>query len=320
MDASGGGGQAGVGATDAGADAQLDVAIDALNCPDGSVPVGGSCRQECTTSADCPGIWVCVEGACFSPPQACGACKGGVCATTQLCRKATDACDMEERCDGTSTTCPADQVEPATTVCRPGSPTDLCDRDEACDGSSKACPADVPLTCPAATVCAADEKCVLPNGHRIAFATSVGWQLGASGGLAGADALCQTRANAVRFDGQFIALLSTSVVDARDRIVDQAYYRVDDVLIATSKADLFDGTIANHISVYETGGIKTSLGAATGSNPDGTAHVNTCQDWTDATSGSQFRFGSSGQTSGFWISIGQVACGPILSGVYCFQD
>jgi hypothetical protein len=54
--------------------------------------------------------------------------------------RAGDACDPAEVCDGSSTACPADALEPATTVCRPAA--DVCDVDELCTGSDAACPAD----------------------------------------------------------------------------------------------------------------------------------------------------------------------------------
>lgn len=314
----GNGGIAGMGAVSG--DASIDAPADALDCPDGSVPVGAMCRTACATSSDCGGILVCVEGACFAPPEVCGACTQGTCPSTQVCREAADSCDAVEFCDGSSTNCPADDVEPTGVLCRSGDPQDHCDRDESCDGSSKLCPDDVDLSCPAATVCTAGGECALPNGHAVAFLTSTTWSLVASPGLAGADALCQARANAVNLEGDFVALMSTSVVDARDRIPDQAYYRVDDMLIANDKADLFDGSIANSISLYENGGVRTTAGAATGSNPDGTAHTHTCEDWTNPTSSATFRFGNSGTTNTFWISIGQVGCGPIVTAVYCFQN
>jgi len=78
------------------------------------------------------------------------------------CRKASDLCDAAEQCDGINATCPADGVEMASTVCRAA--TDLCDAAELCDGISMACPTDVlvmaGMECRAATdVCDAAESC-----------------------------------------------------------------------------------------------------------------------------------------------------------------
>src|SRR5207244_5083057 len=69
-----------------------------------------------------------------------------------VCRAASGACDFTETCTGTSTTCPADGVQPNTFVCRAGS-GDICDPAETCDGTSKSCPADV--VTPSGTVCRA---------------------------------------------------------------------------------------------------------------------------------------------------------------------
>src|SRR6185436_11731094 len=68
------------------------------------------------------------------------------------CRSAAGVCDVDETCDGTSTTCPADAFEPTTTECR-GSAGE-CDPAEMCPGSGPDCPADA--RSPAATPCSTD--------------------------------------------------------------------------------------------------------------------------------------------------------------------
>ncbi|MFQ5670277.1 MAG: hypothetical protein ACE5HD_07130 [Acidobacteriota bacterium] len=77
-----------------------------------------------------------------------------------VCRASAAICDVEEMCDGVTTTCSADNLAPAGTVCRLGS-GDLCDPDEVCTGSGKDCP--VEFVEPATTVCrtsaTGDEQC-----------------------------------------------------------------------------------------------------------------------------------------------------------------
>ena len=61
-----------------------------------------------------------------------------------VCRVGSgDACDPDEKCDGTSKDCPQDVVKPPTFVCRTGS-GDACDPDEKCTGTARQpCPPDV---------------------------------------------------------------------------------------------------------------------------------------------------------------------------------
>ncbi len=58
----------------------------------------------------------------------------------RVCRPEAGTCDVAERCDGVSTTCPANVVLPATTVCRPS--VSECDVAEVCSGFSGVCGPD----------------------------------------------------------------------------------------------------------------------------------------------------------------------------------
>jgi hypothetical protein len=72
---------------------------------------------------------------------------------TTVCRSAAGVCDIAESCDGTNKTCPSDTVEPNTTVCRPSTVGEVCDVVESCDGVGVDCPADAVE--PNTTVCRA---------------------------------------------------------------------------------------------------------------------------------------------------------------------
>ncbi len=120
----------------------------------------------CTTNAECASGF-CTDGVCCDTAcgggdandcQACsvaaGAAVDGTCAPRAagiVCREAAGACDVAERCTGSSAACPSDVFTAAGTVCRAAA--GACDVAERCTGNSAACPADV-LTA-AGTVCRA---------------------------------------------------------------------------------------------------------------------------------------------------------------------
>jgi MYXO-CTERM domain-containing protein len=89
----------------------------------------------CTSAASCVTGFcidgVCCDGACgdgvlndcLACSRAAGASIDGTCSSASsvvTCREARSACDQAERCDGVSTTCPADVVAANGTVCAAG--------------------------------------------------------------------------------------------------------------------------------------------------------------------------------------------------------
>ena len=140
------------------------------------------------------------------------------------------------------------------------------------------------------------------------FLTSVNIGKGANlGGLAGADAHCQTLAEAVGAGARtWRAYLSTSTVNARDRIGKGPWYNFNGQLIATNLTDLHDNNdnITTDNSYTESGGKIPGLedeenathDMLTGTKADGTLALvqeglagiaehqtgdpATCADWT----------------------------------------
>ncbi|HEY3450164.1 MAG TPA: hypothetical protein VGK67_27670 [Myxococcales bacterium] len=149
---------------------------------------------------DCDGKTGCEDSDCAG--RSCGAegpcvsmlCRGGTCEAVPkvggtVCRPSAGACDLEEKCDGASTSCPSDARVAPGTVCReasglcdeaesceannPDCPADTfqaqgtscrasqgpCDPEEACDGASAACPADAVL--PSSAECSPASECEL---------------------------------------------------------------------------------------------------------------------------------------------------------------
>ena len=166
--------------------------------------IGRAQGEPCFTGAECASAF-CVDGACCESTceggcEACSAAWGGVedgrCTPVSAgwtCRAAREGCDLEERCDGTSTACPPDARIPPGEICRPSAgPCDVpercgsstwcpedgfddsgavcrravsaCDADEVCDGLMAECPADwveAPGTVcrPASGACDVDDVC-----------------------------------------------------------------------------------------------------------------------------------------------------------------
>jgi hypothetical protein len=123
-------------------------------------------------------------------------------------------------------------------------------------------------------------------------------QGGNLGGLAGADAHCQALAAAVGAGGKtWRAYLSTSNVNAKDRIGTGPWHNAKGALIAENVADLHSANnkITAETALNEKGVAPNYLGGdppaplaqplqhdiLTGTNEDGTSSGLTCNDWTD---------------------------------------
>jgi hypothetical protein len=139
------------------------------------------------------------------------------------------------------------------------------------------------------------------------FLTSAGPGNGANlGGLAGADAHCQSLAATVGAGGRtWRAYLSTSDGDARDRIGDGPWFNARGVEIASDIDELHgDNNLTKQTQLTENGDIVNGRGDSpnrhdilTGSNADGTATDATCSDWTSGGDGSA-RVGHHDRTGG----------------------
>lgn len=125
------------------------------------------------------------------------------------------------------------------------------------------------------------------------FITSQGPGDGANlGGLEGADAHCTSLAEAAGSTGKtWAAYLSTAEADARDRIGAGPWFNANGEKIADDVASLHSdaNAITKETALNEKGEVVNGRGdepnrhdILTGSNPDGTAHEATCENWTSA--------------------------------------
>ena len=140
-------------------------------------------------------------------------------------------------------------------------------------------------------------------GNMSFFITSAGSGKGADlGGLAGADQLCQMRAQAVGAGGKtWQAYLSTQgagAVNARDRIGSGPWVNAKGIVIAKDVAELHGQNNINKETALNEKGEKVNARGdtpnmpdiLTGSQPDGTAFAagedRTCGNWTKSGAGS----------------------------------
>lgn len=144
---------------------------------------GGGATDDCmacstASTGDLPGLCLPLH-ASIAPTVTCRAAAIGSCdvaetcaptstscpadavaAAGSVCRPSIGPCDVADTCDGTSPTCPVDAVSSAGTVCAPAAGG--CDVAEVCTGASPACPANAVL--PTGTVCrAASDICDAPE-------------------------------------------------------------------------------------------------------------------------------------------------------------
>jgi hypothetical protein len=145
-----------------------------------------------------------------------------------------------------------------------------------------------------------DEPMNEPTSELGVFVATASDSGGDLGGLEGADATCQALADeAGAGDRTFRAYLSTSTVDARDRIGEGPWVNANSILVATDLDDLHsiigdvDGTLLVDLFVDHEGNRINGQWAGspgpnqhdilTGSAPDGTRLPATCSDWTSST-------------------------------------
>ena len=171
----------------------------------------------------------------------------------------------------------------------------------------------------ATTTCTASAPyCSISNGTcgpppNVIFVTST-FVNGNLGGLAGADATCQTAAQGASLPGTFIAYLSTSTISAASRVQNaRGWVRTDGLPVADTGADLAAGSLFYPIALDQKGNPTTTTNSwqATGTTYQGVVYSgDTCGDWISSAAGSSASAGSpwagySGFENYFYLSCSQ---------------
>ncbi len=144
------------------------------------------------------------------------------------------------------------------------------------------------------------------------------------GGLAGADATCQSNASAAGLAGTYRAWLGTSTAGPSDRLPDDAgpYVLPGGQLVATSWTDLTDETITRPIDSVASGAPVGFARVWTGADGSGNAlpsAADTCSDWTSSTGTG--RTGIATNSNSTWTdSAPSQSCGTFGFRLYCFQE
>ena len=155
--------------------------------------------------------------------------------------------------------------------------------------------------------------------YNYVFATS-SKHTGDLGGLAGADAICQTRASAAGLGGTYVAWLSTSTVDAISRLgAARGWVRPDGRPVFDTQADLLAGHVLYPPRLDETGADLLRASVTTGTGRDGRRSTGgtTCGDWTVANTGLVAIGEDSVASGGFTLTGINATCDTPRS-FYCF--
>jgi len=163
---------------------------------------------------------------------------------------------------------------------------------------------------------------------------------GALGGLAGADAICQSLATTAHLPGTYKAWLSDDTQSPDTRMTHRAlpYTLVDGTLVANDWVDLTSGTLRHAIDETETGGVPPVSSVC--ASVEAGAHVwtdtqidaaaipplNSCAEWTVAASpsnggGGPARIGTVNATDPNWTNSCISYCDPQWNaGLYCMEQ
>lgn len=158
------------------------------------------------------------------------------------------------------------------------------------------------------------------------FITSTQYN-GNLGGLSGADAKCQARANAGGLGGSWKAWLSDDTTSASSRMIpNNGPYKLarNGWIIANSWDDLVDGSnLQQAIFQDELGGYWSTYQAWTNTNPNGekvTGYSNNCLNWTSVDRYTYGAYGSAVTGSPDWSYVSWHPCSLTTKRLYCIEQ
>jgi len=164
-----------------------------------------------------------------------------------------------------------------------------------------------------------DNACARDLSNAI-FVTSR-YTRGDLGGIGGADDFCQESADDAELGGPWIAMLSNSSLDLRDRLEDYEaegpFRTMNGEVIAEDIDGLFDGNIDVPVG-YDEMGMERNTRIWTGTNINGTSSEHNCNDWTSENEDVIGTRGYSFRSDERWITASQAPCDH-LNSIYCLN-
>jgi hypothetical protein len=237
-----------------------------------------------------------------------GICTAGACAAPSCTDGVKNGTELDVDCAGT---------------CGAGS----CKTGQACDDNAQ-CKS---LSCAGTNVCISPKRVFLTSGM------FTGSQIG---GLTGADAKCQTEANAAQLGGMYKAWLSDltgSPASRFTRSVIAPYVRTDGLVLAQNFDDLIDGTLGGPINRNAMNQVQAgapicdtnTFWVVTNTSSQGTmlSDQSSCSNWSSNTGGSAW--GRNDRADSLWASScsgGATPPPPDIpfcgkpSPLYCFEQ
>jgi hypothetical protein len=183
-----------------------------------------------------------------------------------------------------------------------------------------------------------DPTCTFPLTSAVAVSATFGPQTymfvtsstvvpGMLGGIEGGDSECQRLADNAGLPGTYMAWLSTTDTDARDRIGEGGWMRTDGRPFAHSLETLADPAVSGYPTVYypprvdEAGNDlgNASILVATGGNTDGTALGDQCGGYTKTTGNLYVGDASSGSHAWSYAQLVPGGCSSPFH-LYCFRS
>jgi hypothetical protein len=169
------------------------------------------------------------------------------------------------------------------------------------------------------------------------FVTSTTYD-GNLGGIAGADAKCQARADAASLGGTWKAMISDGSTDAIDRFLyrtkptftvagkltwnpsHQVILGGDSIAVYGSGSLPYGtGVIATAVRTTEFGTDPAAFLVWTGTKSDGTAAANHCLNWTTNSSGNNGHYGNASAKTSGWTYTSYTTCNNTYR-LYCLED
>lgn len=159
-----------------------------------------------------------------------------------------------------------------------------------------------------------------PQPPNRVFVTSTAYLPAQLGGISGADIKCSEVAAQAGMGGSFIAWLSSSQVDARDRLGSASgWLNTREYPFADQQAELLTQGQVYYPIAYDESGLPVTGKVATGTTASGTAAAENCDDWSSSAADTALVSGELSAGSLLWTEDDDGSPCSEPYHIYCFQ-